>query len=332
MSTLKDIAQIAGVSSATVSRVLNGGQGISAKTCDDVLRIAKELNYIPNYSAKILAGKRSKMIGMVVPEIDSNYFSRIIYEVERQMHKAGYSLIIINTHNSKEKEKQALNTLCTYNVAGIFLTCTINYELLDEYKPILNAQNIPLVLLEARAHRPDYHYIMVDDEIGMVDAIRHLLSKGYKRVGFIGDYVLDILRSDLYLSALVQCGLDPADNPIYSHPSCRFEQCGYEMMQTILADPHRPSAFLAGYDDIAIGAMRAVTEAGLSIPEDIAIIGNDNIRESSYLSKALTTLSPPVDKMAIFGTRIMLQAIHGESDGVIQHISLRPDLIIRETT
>ena len=195
----------------------------------------------------------------------------------------------------------------------------------------LKAQNIPLILLVARLHTADYSYIMVDDEAGMTDAIRYLRTKGYDRIGFIGDYILDTLRNELFISALKKNGLDPADNPIYSHPTRRFEQSGYETMKEILKDPNRPKAFLAGYDDIAIGAIRALDEAGLSVPEDIVIIGNDNVRESSYLHKALTTLSPPVTKMARLGSEIMLRAVKGEEDGVIHHISLRPDLIIRET-
>ena len=332
MSTLKDIALAAGVSLATASRVLNGGKGISQKTCEHVLKIAKELNYIPNLSAKILAGKNSKMIGMIVPEIDSNYFARMIYEVEHQLQKHGYFLLIDNTQYKKEKEIQALNTFCTYNVDGIFLTCTINNDILDDFSSILTAQNIPLILLEARLHKADYSYIMVDDEAGMVEAIRYLRNKGYRKIGFIGDYILDTLRNEMFISALKKNGMNPDENPIYSHPSCRFERSGYETMKNILKDPERPSAFLAGYDDIAIGALRALDEAGLSVPEDIVIIGNDNIRESSYLHKSLSTLSPPVDKMAKLGAEIMLRAVSGEDEGVIHHISLKPDLIIRETS
>lgn len=332
MSTLKDIAQAAGVSLATASRVLNGGKGISQKTCEEVLKTAKELNYIPNLSAKILAGKNSRMIGIIVPEIDSDYFSRLIFEVERQLQKRGYFLLIANTQYKKEKEIQALNTFCTYNVDGIFLTCPVDSDILDFYSSSRTAQNRPLVLLEARLHTESYSYIRVDDTTGMTEAIQHLLSRGHKRVGFIGGYVLDGLRTQMYISALKRCGLDIRENPVYAHAKCRFEQSGYETMKQILALPDRPTAFLAAYDDIAIGAMRAVYEAGLSIPGDVAIIGNDNARESSYLHKALTTLSPPVNKMAELGTEIMLRAIQENDPSTIHHISLKPELIIRETT
>lgn len=331
MATLKDIAQEAGVSMATVSRVLNGGKGISDQTCQKIRTIAHELNYIPNLSAKILAGKSSKMIGIIVPEIDSNYFTRIISSVENRLQKHGYSLLIVNTQYKKEKEIQALNTFCTYNVDGIFLACTINNDILDDFVPVLKSKHIPLVLLEARLHNSDYSYIMIDDEAGMCDAVHYLKEKGYDRIGFIGDYILDILRSDQFLSALRANHMDPAENPIYSNPSHRFEQGGYETMQRILQDPRRPRAFLAGYDDIAIGAIRAIHEAGLRVPEDIAIVGNDNIREAAYLKESLTTLSPPVERMAGLGVDLMLQAVENMEEHIVHNISLKPDLIIRET-
>lgn len=331
MATLKDIAQAAGVSMATVSRVLNGGKGISDQTCEKIRAIARELNYIPNLSAKILAGKSSKMIGIIAPEIVSSYFTRMISEVETQLQKHGYSLLIVNTQYQKEKEIQALNTFCTYNVDGIFLTCTINNDILDDFAPILKSKNIPLILLEARLHNSDYSYIMIDDEAGMSDAIHYLKEKGYDRIGFIGDYILDVLRNDLFLSALRTNKMDPADNPIYSNPNCRFEQGGYETMQQILQDPNHPKAFLAGYDNVAIGAIRAIHEAGLRVPEDIAIIGNDNIREAPYLHESLTTLSPPVERMASLGVDLMLQAVEDAENSIVHNISLKPDLIIRET-
>lgn len=331
MTTLKDIAQAAGVSQATVSRVLNGGKGISAATCARVMDIARELNYIPNVSAKILAGKRSRMIGMIVPEIDSNYFAPMICEVEHQLQKQGYFLLIANTQYQSEKEVQALNTFCTYHVDGIFMTCTVNTDILAQFEPVLEQNHIPVVLLEARVHTDKYSYIMVDDEGGMSEAISYLRGLGYDRVGFIGDYILDTLRTVRFRNALRRNGMDPADNPVYSNPLHRFEIGGYETMQRILADPDRPSAFLAGYDDIAIGAIRALREAGLRTPEDIRIIGNDNIRESPYLYKSLSTLSPPINQLARIGTEIMISAAAGHEKNVIRHIQLKPELIIRET-
>lgn len=332
LSTLKDVANKAGVSLSTASRALNNNKGLSKATCDHVKKVAEELNYKPNLSARILAGKSSKMIGIIVPEIDSNYFSKMIYEIEQQLQKHDYFLLIVNSQYQREKELRALETFINYNVDGIFLTCTIHEDILDHYNKTLREKNTPLVVLEARLHSDDYNYIMVDDTIGMTDAISYLLSRGHKRIGFIGDYILDTLRSSQFITALKNNGLDPNEHPIYSHPTKRFEESGYETMQAILSAPDYPDAFLAGYDDIAIGAIRAIEEHGLSVPDDISIIGNDNIRESSYLHKSLTTLSPPVDKMAALGIDLMIDCIEKNEFDVIHKITLKPELLIRETT
>lgn len=332
VASLKDVAAKAGVSLSTASRALNNSKGLSKKTCEHVRKIAKELNYRPNFSARILAGKSSKMIGIIVPEIDSNYFSKMINAIEKKLQEHNYFLLIANSQYTEEKELQALDTFINYNVDGIFLACTIHEDVLAQYNKSLREHDIPLVVIEARLHSNDYNYIMIDDAVGMTNAVEYLLSSGHKRIGFISDNILDVMRKDQFRTALINNGLDPKDNPIYSHPSKRFEESGYETMQKILEDPNRPDAFLAGYDDIAIGAIRAIEEHGLSVPEDIAIIGNDNIRESPFLHKSLTTLSPPVEKMASLGVDLMIDCITNGEDDVVHRITLKPDLLIRETT
>lgn len=332
MATIKDIAQRSGVNISTASRALNGKGGVSQKTLERVRKAAEELNYTPNLSARIIHGMKSHMIGFIVPEIISNYFARIVSEAERRLQARGYSILIVNTQFSREKEIEALNTFCRYSVDGIFLACTIHQDVLDQFKPILRERETPLVLLEARLHSEDYNYIMIDDEAGMVRAISYLMEKGHRRVGFLSDPLLVSLRNDQFLSAAKRCGLGPEDCPIYTHPSKRFDPAGYEVMQTVLADPNRPVAFLAGYDNIAIGAMRAAEEAGLRIPEDFAVIGNDNIRESQYLHKSLTTLSPPLEKMAETGVDILLQCVEEKDLDTVHRVTMVPELIIREST
>lgn len=332
MATLKDVAKKAGVNISTASRALNGGMNISPETCDRVKQAAEALNYSPNLSARIMVGKGSRIIGCIVPEVDSNYFARIIFEIEKRLQSKGYFLMIANTQYNSEKEIAALNTFCQYNVDGIFLACTIHQDILDKFAQPLKDKGIPLVLIEARLHSNDYNYIMIDDEAGITHAIGYLKERGYSRVGFLSDYILVDLRNDQFVAALRHNGMDPADNPIYIHKTMRFETAGYEMMKLALADPNRPNAFLAGYDDIAIGAMRAIDEAGLRVPEDIALIGNDNIREAPFLHKALTTLSPPLERMAELGVDLMISCVENNELGIIHRIQLLPELIIRETT
>lgn len=331
MASLKDVAEKAGVSLSTASRALSGQPGLSEKTYRRLRQVADELNYAPNPSARLLAGKNSRIIGIVVPEIYSNYFATLIYEIETLLQERGYFLLIMNTLFDRDKERNALQTFCNFRVDGVFLPASVHSDVLEEYIRTLNANGIACVGLEALLNSDSYSYIQVDDTQGMTCAIRYLLEKGHTRIGFLSDYLIDELRVGYFREALVRNGLSAADNPVYSHPTKRHEESGYETMQRILQEPNRPDALLAGYDDLAVGAIRAIEEAGLSVPEDFAIIANDNIRSAPYLHKALSTLSPPVQKMARLGVDILLRQIEDRETDVVQHIILKPELILRET-
>ena len=332
MATLKDVAAYLNINVSTVSRALNGEKGVSPEMRSRILKAAAKLNYTPNLAARAMTGKGSNIIGLITPEINSSYFSHIICELEKKLSSFGYSLMVISTQFDPDREIRALRNFCQYNVDGIFSICPLYLDVINQFKPTLDKQGIPLILLEARLHTQDYNYILIDDEAGMILAIQHLLKIGHKRIGFLSDPALIPLRNQLFINAIKTCGLDPKENPIYQHETQRFEIAGYETMQQILNEQDYPHAFLAGYDDIAIGAMRAITEAGLRIPEDIAIIGNDDIREAPYLSTSLTTLAPPLTKMAHIGVEMMLNSIRSLDQDTIHHVRLKPELIIREST
>lgn len=333
MSTLKDVAQKAGVNISTASRALNGSPHISEKTVNMVKQVARELNYIPNANARILAGKSSHMIGIIVPETNSDYFAKMIEALEMKLRENGYFLIIAITQFDPAKEAEALENFLNYNIDGVFLACSVDVKGLTKYHRKLTIQGIPLIALDTRQAGADCNQIMVDDAVGLTMAIHHLIERGHKTIGFLADYIIDEQRrTDMFRQALMNNGLEPDGYPIISHPSCRFEQAGYEVMKQFLSMTACPSAFIAGYDDMAIGAIRAVEEEGLQIPEDIAIIGNDNGKAGGFLHKKLTTLSPPVEKMARVGVEMMLDSINKKEQDMIHHISLIPELLVRETT
>ncbi len=333
MATLKDVAKKAGVNISTASRALNGMGNISEVTKENIRRIAKELNYIPNANARILAGKSSHMIGIIVPETNSDYFSKMINTLEISLQKHDYYLLISNTQYQPDNEQKILETFINYNIDGVFLSCTVDTDRLSKYQILLNSNHIPLIALDARQPGAVCSQINVDDTSGMVESIQYLLHKGHTSIGYLGDYIIkQTLREDFFREALARCGLHPQEHPTFTHPTMRFEPAGYEGMKYFLSLPQYPSAYLAGYDDIAIGAMRAVAEAGLRIPEDIAIIGNDNGRAGDFLPRRLTTLAPPVEKMAQIGVDLMLDSIRSKDLSITHNVFLKPELIIRETT
>ena len=331
MITLKDIAKKAGVTVSTVSKALNGNSDIADETREMIQSIATELNYRPNIAAQTLAGKASKLIGIIVPEIESNYFVKIVCYLEEVLQSKGYSPILAISNFELQEECDALELFCNRNVDGVFLVCPMHSEIRNYLAHIKSSYGIPVVIIEALTHLPDCDYVMIDDTYGMTMAVKYLMEKGHQKIGFITDSTNTAIRLPMFQEAMSKNGL-AFEEQYFKSDSERFEQGGYNCMKEILIKKDRPTALLTGYDDIAIGAMRAIYEAGLKIPEDIAIVGNDNIRESSFLYQGLTTISPPVREMARMGVDLLIEKIKHNENTVIHNIKLKPELIIRETT
>ena len=333
MTTLKDVARKAGVNISTASRALNGNPAISEKTALLVKQAASALNYKPNLSARILKGKKSNMIGVIVPETNSDYFSRLVETLEMRLQERGYFPIIANTKFDREKELDAVDHFLNYYIEGIFVVCVSSAKDLSRYSRKTALYNIPLIALDARKEGADCNQIMVDDMLGMTMAVSHLLEKGHKSIGFIGDAIIEQQgRTEMFRQAIRNNGLNVREEDIETCPDSRFEEAGYKMMKRFLSKKRYPDAYLAGCDDMAIGALRAAYENNLSIPDDIAIIGNDNGRASNYLHKRLTTLSPPIEKMSCLGVDMMIECIQNKDSSLTHKITLKPELLIRETT
>jgi DNA-binding LacI/PurR family transcriptional regulator len=328
--TLKDIAKRAGVNISTVSRALNHRSDIAEETREMIESIAKELNYKPNLTAQALMGKSTKLIGVLVPEIESNYFVKIINYLEEFLRVQGYSMIMTISNFNYNLELEALELFENRNVDGILVACSL-YDDITKRIDYLKGKHIPVVLIEALTHLPDYDYVMIDDTHGMTLAVKHLMEQGHTRIGFISDNMNADIRYSMYLKAMSNNGLKADSKYVYKKPE-RFEEGGYLAAKEMLACEDRPTAVITGYDSIAIGVMKAVWEAGYRIPEDFAIIGNDNIREAAYLSKGLTTVSPPVQEMAKMAVNLLIEKIENPENKVIHNIKLKPEIIIRETT
>jgi len=328
--TLKDIAKRAGVNISTVSRALNHRSDISEETREMIKGIARELNYKPNLTAQALTGKSTKLIGVLVPEIESNYFVKIINYLEEFLRAQGYSMIMTISNFKYNLELEALELFENRNVDGILVACSL-FDDITKRIDNLKGKHIPVVLIEALTHLPNYDYVMIDDTYGMTLAVKHLIERGHTKIGFISDNMNADIRYPMYQKAMSNNGLKADDKYVYKKPE-RFEEGGYLAAKEMLSCDDFPTAIITGYDSIAIGVMRAVWEAGYKIPEDFAIIGNDNIREAAYLQKGLTTVSPPVQEMAKMAVNLLIEKIDNPDNKVIHNIKLKPEVIIRETT
>ena len=258
MATLKEVAKLAGVNISTASRALNGSSSISKATTDLVRRAAKELGYTPNINARVLAGKKSNIIGIIVPEINSDYFSALIDNLESRLHEKEYYLLIASTHMDPGKDYRVLENFANYNVAGVFYACVTSSADIARYNELLKEKNIPLIALDVRLRSVDCNHILVDDSYGIDAAVRFLADKGHTEIGFIGEYILELTgRLEMFRQAVEQNGLRYSAENVFMHPTKRFAAAGYEGMMRFLSRDSYPTAYVAGYDAIAIGAMRA---------------------------------------------------------------------------
>jgi len=330
MVKLKDIAKELGVSVSTVSRSLSNSSEIGEETRNKVKDIAARLNYIPNYSARSLAGGSSKSIGIILPEISSNYYVQIVEHTGAILKSEGYSFILgISNHNLND-EIQFLNEFRNKEVDGIIIAGEAHEDIVKDLRKMREIYKLPVVLINTFVSCPECDYIMIDDFHGISSAINYLKEAGHKNIGFIGDEISTYLRFNFFKNAIAQTGLIFNERYIKTGKE-RFELGGYLRMKDILKEKEMPTAVFASYDNFAIGAIKAIHEAGLKIPDDISIVGFDNIREAAYLTTPLTTVSTPVKEMCHISIKLLLNKIETKDQKLIQHVSLKPELVIRET-
>ncbi|MEX1307527.1 MAG: LacI family DNA-binding transcriptional regulator [Eubacteriales bacterium] len=328
--TLKDIAKRAKVNVSTVSKALNDSPEISTETIIRVKKIAQALNYTPNLAARALVGKGTKTLGLIIPEVSSNYFVKILNSVEDELKRIEYSLIIGITDFNVKEEIRYLDLFAGRSVDGILVAGSYYKEVAKKVKELTKSYDIPIIFIQSFVHFDQFDYIMIDDAHGINKAVSYLKENGHTHIGFIGDKTADMVRQPMFKAAMEQNELayDPA---MVMRSNSRFEQAGYAGMKELLKSGNVPTAIVAQYDNVAIGAMKAAYEQGLSIPEDISFIGYDNIRESEFLECALTTISPPAQDMARIGVKLIIGKINDKKIVATQQVKLLPELIIRES-
>jgi len=331
MVTLKDIAKRAGVNKSTVSRALSGDGSISEERRNEILRIADELGYVPNETAKVLAGKKAKTIGIILPEIDCNYYASVVGTIEARLKERGYSLIIGQTGFAFENELHYLKLFIQKKVDGIIFDLYNSDKFIEKFNEIKNLMNIPVVFIECSVNLPDYDVIEIDNSYGVDLAVGHLAKSGHGRIGFISEHLSSRIRFPAYMDALKKYGIPP-DKKIIKIGSERLEEGGYLRMKELLEEGDPPGAVFASYDTMAQGALKAIAEHGLKVPQDISIVGFDNIRESAYFSVPLTTVAPPVIEMGEIAVKTLLEKIEKKEQVYVQHISLKPKLVVRNST
>lgn len=292
-ATLRDVADRAQVSVRTVSNVVSGYEHVSERMRERVLTAIEELDYRPNPVARTLRTGRTGVLALVVPEIDVPYFSELARDVINAAAEVGYRVMVDQTGHDHERERDLLTGADrTMLFDGILFTPLVTREELAD----MNARtSMPLVLLGEHQFDGRYDHVAIDNERAAGDATRHLISRGRSRIAAIGaqpdeSYATPLQRTAGYEAALHEAGLDR--DPRYLQPAAHYSRAdGYEATRTLLALDPRPDAIFCYSDLLAMGAMRAVFDAGLRIPDDISVIGIDDIEEGRFSMPTLSTVS-----------------------------------------
>lgn len=289
---MKDIARELGISVVTVSKVLRNHPDIGEQTRSRVLKRMKELNYQPNLAARSLSTGRTYSIGLVVPDLLHPFFARIAAVVSAELRKRRYGLLIASSDEDPELERQEIEQLVARRVDVIVIASA--QTSLESFRS-LEQQKVPYVLMDRRLAGLKAHYIGVDDSAAGVLATNHLIEQGCRRIAHIrGPEVSTAIgRLEGYRKALAAHKMKPAKGhivPVGSSGDHRGEPGGYAAARQLLALENRPDGIFCFNDPIAMGTMRAILEAGLRIPEDIAVVGCGNVFYADQLRVPLSSV------------------------------------------
>ena len=327
--TQRMIAKEAGVSVNTVSRALNNKPDINPTTRRKILKIAKELGYVPNLLAKSLKSGETKTIGVIVSNLFNPFFGPVVYGIDEKIRKKGYSIIICNSDSDYKREEEAIATLVKKRVDGILIT-PVKRSSLDA--SFLEKTKIPCVLMMSQFKAKNFDYVGFDDKMGTFLATEHLIKKGHKKILYLSGPPSFSLSQDRligYKRALNKYGIKIEKSLIRS-VTPKLEE-GYKVVKELLSKKFDFTAIVAFNDYIALGAMKAIFEHNLKIPDDIALVGHDDIEFASLATVPLTTVRLPKHLLGEKAAEILLSKMKGRKKKA-QHFFLKPELVIREST
>jgi LacI family transcriptional regulator len=290
MATIYDVARRAEVSPATVSRVVNGRANVDASLAERVRRAMRDLNYRPNAVARNLRRSRTSMWAVIISDIGNPFFTSLVRGVEDVAQPAGFSVVLCNSDNDVAKEGQYVNAALTEQVAGVIISPTASSPHVER----LVDAGVPVVAIDRRLPDAAVDTVLVDNERGAAAAVTHLVEAGYRRIacltGPAGLYTAD-RRLDGYRRALAAAGLT-ADDTLVRHADFRQEG-GYAAMSSLLTNGARPDAVFVTNNLMTVGAMDRVFEEKLDVPEQLGVIGFDDVPWARLLRPALSTVAQP---------------------------------------
>jgi len=326
--SIKDIAKTASVSNSTVSRALRNSPLVNRETGELIRRIAENAGYRPSAAARSLVTRRTNTIGVVVTNISDPFVAGVVGGIEDAAEQRGFSVFLANSNAEPAREKRVVRSFEERRVDGIIVTSSRVGAL---HVPMLSQMEVPIVLLNNQHPSEAAHSVMIDNEGGSFAATSHLTGLGHKRIGYIGDrfgHQSDAERYTGYCRALEAAGLG-ADPELAQRGDGKPEGARVALARLLaLASP--PTAVFCYNDMSALGAMHEARNAGLNVPEDLSLVGFDDLYISQYLNPPLTTVRQPMAEMGRLAAETLLQLLAQKKS--IQVLKVPGELIVREST
>ncbi|HEX3628020.1 MAG TPA: LacI family DNA-binding transcriptional regulator [Verrucomicrobiae bacterium] len=324
--TIKTVAAEAGVSIATVSRALAGSNAVAKEAHKRVIEAIRKLDYHPNHLARGLRAGRRKIIGVIIPDLQNPFFTGVVHGIESVLYESGYTLVLGHSNGLAERELAHIGILRSEGAAGLILmpdnASSANYESLSSWK-------IPAVAVDRIPQGIKADLISTNHRKGARDAINHLISHGYKDIALInGPHSISVSLERFlgYEEALKNAGAHVRDGLVIQSD---FRHVGgYKAMKQLLELSKPPRAVMVANNLMTLGALQAIHESGFRVPEEIAIVGFDDLPWASTLRPPLTAMAQPIKELGEIAARTLLERLNNP-DQLVRQIILPPQLIVR---
>ncbi|RKX77895.1 MAG: LacI family transcriptional regulator [Spirochaetes bacterium] len=311
MATIQDVARLAGVSIATVSRVINNSpHKVNRETRGRVLKVIQDLGYRPNALAKSLLNKKTMTIGVIIPDISNPYYAEILRGIQDVAEEHGYAVTIQNTDRNQERIIKQIYLLREKLADGIIFSGGI----IHGFGPLSALREMREKVVVIGRHEVDFPAVRVDNIGGATQAIQHLIDLGHRKIGFIGGSAMSTTVMDRltgYRNALAQNGYRP-DEELIKEANFTPES-GYTVAKAMLSQSNRPTAVFAANDQMAFGVIKAAREIGLHVPDELAVVGFDDIPLSYYFEPPITTVKIPRYELGVAAMQMLIDLINGNN-------------------
>lgn len=291
--TIKDVAKLAGVSISTVSRVINDSKPVTDEVKQRVLDVIKETGYVPNPLARSLVTKKSKLIGVIVPEVSDSFVNEILNGIEAVAKMYDYDILLVNTYSDKQQEIDSIRLLKTKQVEGIVM---VSWILDEDHVNYMKESRIPAVYISKTARDYDIYTVSTSNENATYDMTKYLIENNHKEIALImtskEETILEAERRTGYERALRDNNIEVRDELI-KHGNTDYEG-GYNSMKELLDDKIIPSAVFVTGDEAAVGAINAIFDAGYNVPQDISVVGFNDTKLAKIYRPKLTTVFPTI--------------------------------------